>query len=184
MKCYTCDSACVKYLSHFICSDLTDDTDILRQRRCLSIQGNVLLRKFHMCSIGVRLARVMSFCYPMYTSQLWWNYKKCNMKRLLITYHNVFKMSISMSKCESNSLLCTVYNVLCCQAVIGNLVYRFICRLQASNNSLVMYIQSSSLVCTSRYNPEAPETSIVCEWVFFIIILFLYLGHSTRIVSN
>ena len=27
-----CDSACVKYLGHFICSDLSDDTDILRQR--------------------------------------------------------------------------------------------------------------------------------------------------------
>ena len=43
-----CDSACVKYLGHFICSDLSDDTDILRQRRCLTIQGNILLRKFHM----------------------------------------------------------------------------------------------------------------------------------------
>ena len=72
------------------------------------------------------------------------------MKRLLITYHNVFKMSISMSKYESTSVLCTVYNVLCCQAVIRNLVYRFMCRLQASNNSLVMSIQSSSLVYTSR----------------------------------
>ena len=106
-----CDSACVKYLSHFICSDLTDDTDILRQSRCLSIQGNVLLRKFHMCYIGVRLALFRSFCSPMYMSQLWWNYKKSTMKRLLITYHNVFKMSISMSKYESTSLLCTVYNV-------------------------------------------------------------------------
>ena len=114
------DSACVKYLGHFICSDLTDDTDILRQRRCLSIQGNVLLRKFHMRSIGVRLALFMSFCSPMYTSQLWWNYKKCTMKRLLITYHNVFKMSISISKYESTSPSCTVYNVLCCQAVIRN----------------------------------------------------------------
>ena len=36
-----CDSACVKYLGHFICSDLSDDTDILRQRRCLTIQGNI-----------------------------------------------------------------------------------------------------------------------------------------------
>ena len=76
-----CDSACVKHLGHFICSDLSDDTDILRQRRpyrCLYIQGNVLLRyKFHMCSIGVRLALFWSFCSPMYTSQLWWNYKKC-----------------------------------------------------------------------------------------------------------
>ena len=131
-----CDSACVKYLGHFICSDLSDDTDILRQRRCLSIQGNVLLCKFHMCSIGVRLALFRSFCSPMYTSQLWWNYKKCTMRRLLITYHNVFKMSIYMSKYESTSILCTVYNVLCCQAVIINLVYRFMCRLQASNNSL------------------------------------------------
>ena len=103
-----CDSACVKYLGHFICSDLSDDTDILRQRRCLTIQGNILLRKFHMCSIGVRLALFRSFCSPMYTSQLWWNYKKCTMKRLLITYHNVFKMSISMSKYESTSVLCTV----------------------------------------------------------------------------
>ena len=31
------------------------------------------------------------------------------MKRLLITYHNVFKMSISISKYESTSVLCTVY---------------------------------------------------------------------------
>ena len=84
------------------------------------------------------------------SAQLWWNYKKCTMKRLLTTYHNVFKMSISMSKYESTSLLCTVFNVLCCQAVIRNLVYRFMCRLQASNNSLVMSIQSSSLVYTSR----------------------------------
>ena len=145
-----CDSACVKYLGHFICSGLSDDTDILRQRRCLTIQGNILLRKFHMCSISVRLALFRSFCSPMYTSQLWWNYKKCTMKRLLITYHNVFKMSISMSKYESTSVLCTVYNVLCCQAVIRNLVYRFMCRRQASNNSLVMYIPSSSLVYTSR----------------------------------
>ena len=49
------DYACVKYLGHFICSDLSDDTDILRQRRCLTIQGNIMLRKFHMCSIGVIL---------------------------------------------------------------------------------------------------------------------------------
>ena len=55
-----------------------------------------------------------------------------------------------MSIYESTSLLCTVYNVLCCQPVIRNLVYRFLSRLQASNNCLVMYIQSSSLVYTSR----------------------------------
>ena len=58
-----CDSACVKYLGHFICSDLSDDTDILRQRRCLTIQGNILLRKFHMCSIGVILGTFQEFLF-------------------------------------------------------------------------------------------------------------------------
>ena len=118
-------------------------------------------------------------CAPMYTSQLWWNYKKCTMKRLLITYHNVFKMSMSMSKYESTSLLCTVYNVLCCQAVIGNLVYRFMCRLQASNNSLVMSIQSSSLVYTSRIRKHWRRILYVNGWFllscyFCIIIIKLY----------
>ena len=94
----------------------------------------ITLCEYICCSIAVRLALFRSFCSPMYTSHLRWNYKKRTMKRLLITYHNVFKMSISMSKYESTSLLCTVYNVLCCQAVIRNLVYRFMCRLQASNN--------------------------------------------------
>ena len=41
----------------------SDDPDILRQRRYLSSQGNVLLRKFHMCSIGVRLALFRSFLF-------------------------------------------------------------------------------------------------------------------------
>ena len=157
-----CDSACIKYLGHFICIDLSDDTAILRQRRCLSIQGNVLLRKFHLCSIGVRRALFRSFCSPMYTSQLWWNYKTCSMKRLLITYHNVFNMSISMSKYESTSLLCTVYSVLCFQDVIRNLVYRFMFRLQASNNSLVLHIQSYILV---RLEPGSTGY-IYCRYVY------------------
>ena len=54
-------------------------------------------------SIGVRLALFI----------WWWNYKKCTMKRLLSTYHNVFKMSISMSKYESTSVLCTVIYIMC-----------------------------------------------------------------------
>ena len=79
-----------------------------------------------------------------------------------------------MSKYESTSVLNVLYiNVLCCQAVIRNLVYRFLCRLQASNNSLVMSIQSSSLymlgaICGSAQSMDLPAqsmdplSSIVC----------------------
>ena len=44
---------------------------------------------------------------------------KCTMNRLLITYHNVFKMSISMSKYESTSVLCTVYGQGSQNCIIG-----------------------------------------------------------------
>ena len=63
----------VKYLGHIICSDLSDDEDMMRQRRYLYAQGNVLSRSFHMCSIDVKNTLFRTFCTPMYTCHLWWN---------------------------------------------------------------------------------------------------------------
>ena len=140
----------IQYLSHFVCNDLSDDTDIRRQCRSLSIQGNILLRNFHMCSLDVKLALFRSYCTPMYTAQLWWNHKKCSLNRLCITYHNVLKMSAGLSKFESTSLLCTLSNMPCCKAVIRNLVFRFMCRLYSSDNILVKAVRSSSVIYTSR----------------------------------
>ena len=52
----------VKYLGHVRANNMTGDADVMRQRRQLYAMGNVLSRRFHMCSIEV-----------MYTCQLWWN---------------------------------------------------------------------------------------------------------------
>ena len=44
----------VKYLGHIICNDMSDDgddEDMMRQRRHVYAQGNVLSRRFHMCSL-------------------------------------------------------------------------------------------------------------------------------------
>ena len=43
------------YLGHYITDDLSDDEDINRQHRTLFVQGNIILRKFNMCSLGVKL---------------------------------------------------------------------------------------------------------------------------------
>ena len=40
----------VKYLGHFISNTLRDDKDDLCQCRQLYARGNMLLRKFYMCS--------------------------------------------------------------------------------------------------------------------------------------
>ena len=44
-----------KYLGHIFTNDLTDNADIARQCRQLYAQGNMILRKFHMCTPDVKL---------------------------------------------------------------------------------------------------------------------------------
>ena len=76
--------ATYKYLGNYISDDLSDDDDINRQCR------NIILRKFSMCSVDVKLTLFRSYCSPMYGVQLWWNYKKSTLNRLHIAYHNIF----------------------------------------------------------------------------------------------
>ena len=86
--------ASYKYLGLYITDDLSDDDDINRQRRTLFVQGNIILRKFNMCSLGVKLTPFRTYCSPMYThadtAQLCWNYKKSTITKLQISYHNIF----------------------------------------------------------------------------------------------
>jgi hypothetical protein len=71
-----CETECTKYLGHFINSSFSDNNDILRQTRMLYAQGNILLRKFHMCSLNVKSTLFKTYCSSMYTAHLWWNHSK------------------------------------------------------------------------------------------------------------
>ena len=59
----------------FICNDMRDDRDIMRQCRQIYAQGNILVRKFNMCSNAVKITSTLfrTYCSSLYTSQLWWN---------------------------------------------------------------------------------------------------------------
>ena len=54
-------------LDIYITYDLSDDDDINRQRRTLFVQGNIILPKLSMCSLGVKLTLFCTYCSPMYT---------------------------------------------------------------------------------------------------------------------
>ena len=47
------ESEKVKYLGHIICSDLSDDEDVMRQRRHLYVQENVISRIFHIRPVNL-----------------------------------------------------------------------------------------------------------------------------------
>ena len=165
----------MKYLGHIICSDLSDDEDMMRQRRYLYAQGNVLSRSFHMCSINVKNTLFRTFCTPMYTCHLWWNYKAQSFHKLKVAFNNAFRMMHNLPTYCSASEMFTVNRVADCKAVIRNLVHRFMTRLTISKHLLVRSIMSSDLVWSSRIRRHVLGKIIVCPLSRWMIILFISL---------
>ena len=142
------------YLGHIIEKHLSDELDIERQRKKIYRQGNAIIRKFYMCNVDVKILLFKSYCTSMYTAQLWYNYKpptnkRGSMAKLYTAYHNVLKMFFGLSKFERSSPICAYTNVPSCSALIRKLIFKFMTRLQNSNNALIIAICSSSLIFRS-----------------------------------
>ena len=59
-------------------------------------------------------------------------------------------MFLGISKYDSTSYLCTLFDIQCCQSVIRKLVYGFMCRHDSSVNCIIKGILATSLRYTSR----------------------------------
>ena len=133
-----------KYLGHIMCNTLSDDLDILRQRKKIFAQGNSLLRQFYMCTVEVKTTLFRSYCSSFYTAQLWARYSNNVMNKLFIAYHNTLKLFIGVNKREHTRPICVSLNVKYCPALIRNLVYRFMKRLIMSENLLIKALCQNS----------------------------------------
>ena len=140
----------MKYLGHVITDDGMDDQDILRQCRQLYAQGNVLTRKFYMCSNTVKVHLFRTYCSSLYTSQLWWCYKNATIKKLHVAYNNAFRMLMNLPRGCSASGMFAMNNVSSCQAIIRNLVFRFKNRVDSSENLIIKSVLSSDIRWQSR----------------------------------
>ena len=81
----------IKYLGVILSNNLKDDSDIMRQLRCLYASSNILLRKFAHCSLDVKLKLVQSFCLNLYCSSLWCVYTKQSLTKIRVAYNNIFR---------------------------------------------------------------------------------------------
>ena len=121
----------------------------------------MLLRKFYMCSTEVKLTLLRTFCSPMYTAQLWCNYTVASIHNLHVSYNTVFHLLLNQPKYCSSSTMFVEYHVPDSKAVIRNLVYKFMQRLDDwSKRFLSPYILCSAL-CYCFYQPGVdPEASV------------------------
>ena len=51
-----------------------------------------------MCSTEVKLTLLRTFCSPIYTAQLWWNYTVASIHNLHVAYNNVFRLLLNQPK--------------------------------------------------------------------------------------
>ena len=134
----------VKYLGHIITNTLRDDKDILRQRCVLYAQGNMLVRKFYMCSIEVKIQLFRTYCTPLYTAQLWWNYSAAALRKMTVAYNDVLRMLLGVPRHTSASEAFAACGLPTYAATIRRLVYSFMGRLTSSANVLIHQMVDTS----------------------------------------
>ena len=104
--------------------------------------------------------------------------QKSTITKLQIAYHNIFLMFLGMSKYESTSYLCTLFDIQCCQSVIRKLVYGFMCRLDSSVNCIIKGILATSLRYTSRIRKHW------CSLLYIMTDQSMFFSHCVQLACN
>ena len=111
-----------KYLGHIIDDKMQDDADMLRQRRMLYAQDNMLVRKFHFCSVEVKVNLFRAYCTPLYTAPLWVNYKSESLRKLKVAYNDALRILLKEPRGGSASQLFCINGLTTFQALLRNLM--------------------------------------------------------------
>ena len=139
-----------KYLGHIINDDMSDDDDMYRQRRMLYMQANMLRKKFYSCSENVKTTLFRAYCTPLYTAPLWVKFKQASSKKLQVAYNDCMRILLGRPRCCSASEMFCGVGVVTFHALLRNLTYKFICRLNASKNRLIVVLTQPNFSST-RY---------------------------------
>ncbi len=82
--------------------------------------------------------------HPLYTAQLWWNHFDHSLNKLKVAYNDIMCMLLRLPRWHSSSEIFVNINVPTCQAIVRNLIFKFMVRFEKSTNLII-----SGLVCPS-----------------------------------
>lgn len=140
-------TSCIKYLGHYISDDLSDDKDIGRQRNYLYVRGNIIMRNFCRCSEHVKVMLFKTYCFNMYTPQLWCEFKRISFQSFITAYNQAFRMIMGYPSYFRARFIFVYNHVYSCGEILRKIIYRFRKYLTFSENSVVSNV--NSILCTS-----------------------------------
>ena len=114
-----------------------------RACRQLYAQGNSLIRKFHMCTEKVKIKLFTTYCSQFYCAHLWQfrEFEKAY-RKVKVAYNNVFRFFLRLPRdpqgrpCSASGMFVN-RKVKSFQEIIRNVVFKFQCRLNSSQNDLI-----------------------------------------------
>lgn len=126
-----------KYLGHIINNSLHDDSDINRELRCLFVRANLLCRRFHRCSLEVKLKLFRTFCICFYDTALWANFSVTALAKFTSSYNKCLKLFFGYLKYSSVTKMLVELGLPSCNTVLHNCKVTFVTSLQSCNNTFV-----------------------------------------------
>ncbi len=135
----------VKYFGHTINCNLNGIEDIDRHSRSLRIRANRIARRFSKCSREVKDLLFKTYCYNLYTGELWFNHR-VTWRSLRVCYNDAYTLLYKISRYNSDTL----------DSLRRSRVKGFLNRLKCSNNSFLSGLFKSDL---------ALNYQLVCSWL-------------------
>ena len=116
-----------KYLGVIICNDLKDDG---------YTRSNSIIRKFHHCSVGVKLRLFHAYCCTTYCCQLWVNSNNGSYLKAKVAYNNMHRRILGYSRRDSASGMFPDNAIDTFDALLRKNIYGFKRRICNINNDL------------------------------------------------
>ncbi len=138
-----------KYLGVILEHRCRDDDDMLRHLRGLYARSNTLFRKFHNCTIGIKLTLFRSYCLPTYCSHLWVHYKKCTYSKIRVAFNNVYRLILGFSRSDSASHMYVSNGLDNFDTVLRKNVYGFMQRVCNIKNDIVRSVVSCAMTMSN-----------------------------------
>lgn len=125
------------YLGYILNEHASDNDHIVKEMRNMYKRGNMLVKNFSHCTEEVKIALFKSFCSSIYCCPLWYNFRRCVIKKLHVACNKVFKKLMKVPCDSSASELFVRCNVDNFPALRRKLVYGLRTRVLASSNILI-----------------------------------------------
>ncbi|XP_022814444.1 uncharacterized protein LOC111348165 [Spodoptera litura] len=139
-----------RYLGHMLTSDMKDDADIDRQRRALSVVGNMIARRFFKANAQTKVHLFRTYCQSFYTCQLWTRYTRRSLDGIRVQYNNIFRQLMGLAPHCSASGMFTEARLDTFNAIQRKRIAGFLSRVGTCTNSIIKELYNR-LYATSVY---------------------------------